>query len=72
MKLCRDCKYFRRDVPFFWIMRFAKCAYARKENGSRVDLVGGGKFSASLKYASVERMYDDIGCGPSAQNFEPK
>ena len=70
MKLCIDCKHFKRDWITYIVGRndeFGKCV--RPEGISLVD----GKSRVKTKYADLERSYEhDCYCGEEAKYFEEK
>lgn len=74
MKLCKDCKWAKRDWVFFWSpqaqWKFAKCTRKTKTEASPVD----GEPSTVEPYCAIERLgMEQWGdCGASAQFFESK
>ena len=67
MKLCIDCKHFKRDWLYYLGHgdRFSKCV--RPEGISLVN----GKPCIKIKFADLERNYD-YNCGEEAKYFEEK
>ena len=63
MKLCKDCKYAKRKLPFPLNWQMAKCY--RPQLISATD----GKITPS--WANNERMFEHL-CGKDAKYFEPK
>ena len=67
MKYCVDCAHFRRDIPFFWELGFAKCAKAPNPNALIAPLMR----RDGLDYCSLVRCLTNM-CGESAAWFEPR
>ncbi len=68
MKLCKDCKWMRRDIPFFWVDKFARCK--APQSYVTVSLVSGKK-RQEYTFADIQRR-GASDCGAAATWFEPK
>lgn len=70
MKLCKDCKFYKRDLMTWYTGRFAKCT---RKNEVKPNLVTGhGVCDDALNtYCSIEREFENL-CGPSAVYFEKR
>lgn len=65
--LCKNCAHYRRDFPFIFSSKFAKCV---SPNIIDINLINGKKISP---YCSIERKNYLINkCGPEGKLFEPK
>lgn len=65
--ICKNCKYYKRDIPFIFSSKFAKCT---NPDITDADLVNGKK---TYSYCSIERKnYSVNKCGPEGKLFEPK
>jgi hypothetical protein len=70
VKLCKDCKWMRRDPVLFCTTSYATCANPRAF-GYKLDMVS-GKYA--VPFCSIERgQYKPLtNCGPEANFFEEK
>ncbi len=67
MKLCKDCKWWRRDVPFFWMTSISKCVAPK--SFTEIDLVS-GKRVQWMSFAENSRE-SSRACGKEAKWHEP-
>jgi hypothetical protein len=70
VKLCKNCKHFRRDNILWWQLDFAKCKAPQNE---KKDLIS-GKITYRVKYCESQRSVSDdpFSCSASGQWFEAK
>ena len=69
--LCKDCKFFRRDIPFLFSAEFAHCVFPYKKPEDYETFVVFGKAQKPNHFASICRSYSHL-CGRDAKHFEVK
>lgn len=69
VKLCKDCKFFKKDWASPFTGRFAKCK--RTDTVKDNLITGRGVVIEKRQYCSIEREYESL-CGPAARYFEEK
>ena len=62
-KFCKDCKYLRRDFPWFFMPTSKVCTAPQG-----FDMLTGKPVTS---FASITRRFNSL-CGPSAKWFKPK
>ena len=67
MKICRDCRFYKRSWISPFSDRFAKCMFLTKEESEKINLVSGKPNTKELKFCETERDFD---CGKEGKNFE--
>lgn len=70
MKLCKDCKFYKRDFLTWYTGRFAKCT---RKDAVKPNLVTGHGVCDDVvnTYCSIERDFCGL-CGPSGKFFESR
>ena len=72
MKVCKRCKYFKRNFPFFWDYEFAECT--RKEPKTWVDSNPVSGYQVQRKetrYCEIERRFEHQ-CGREGKYYEAR